>query len=346
MKPMPSPSARRPGIRVVPLVPLLATAAWLAAGGAAQARQGLEAELSSRASITATNLSGGDTDTVFGFDGEVTRGGGVARATSFTVWEGFAGNGESKTMTFDGIARAEAGYGVLRTYAKGRVVNPIFNPDNTPFFDPDRDGGDEDPEEGEGGQFDFDGVPDYFSADAQAGFTETLRLATPFNSYTSKYRYLVTGEVTGSAFIFGELKHGTNARSEFSFFAEGQYSKFIESDVFINTSPDAQDFSLSLFSGYEAFLEELDGQPLDFGVADFENTLRLVSIELRDENGDLIDPSLISTASGTSYNINGPAAVPEPSSLLLLAAVGGGVLVRRRTKRGRRTREPGPATDA
>lgn len=51
-----------------------------------------------------------------------------------------------------------------------------------------------------------------------------------------------------------------------------------------------------------------------FGEADFGNTLEVIGVDLRDNNGNLLTGDSITGDSGNSYAIT---LVPEPSSVLL-----------------------------
>ena len=280
------------------------------AASAADHATGQTARMSDTIILSGNRAFGDDTD--FAFGGPSSDTGRPVEIMFNRSFEGIDRNGDEQTMTFTGAASASAEFGRLRAAADGTVSNAFFNEDNPPFFD--------------GEEFDEGGVPDFFAPRATASFTDTLQYGGTATGYTSRYLIRLTGNITGEgASVTVELAHSSGGRNVFFFSEPGAYDQTLSSEAFVG-GPN-QTFSLSLISEFQTSLEiEEDGDTIS-GSADFGNTLELVAVEVRDEDGNLLSGSQVTSESGTSYDIR---AVPEPATLALLAAGVPLVLRRRR----------------
>lgn len=212
-------------------------------------------------------------------------------------------------MTFSARVRASSTFRNLRTYAEGTLENSFF----VPYF----------PAEGEP-----QGLENYFNAYGSASFTDTLSYGGTAIGYNSRYILNLSGSILGpDAFNFVVLQHANQPVQTWLFSAEGDYDIQLVSNSFVHgTFP--QEFTLTLFSFFQAYTGFLTDGETSTGYADFENTLTLAGVELRDENGVLQPNGSITSASGTAYDI---IAIPEPSASLL-ALLGPALLFAKRRR--------------
>lgn len=227
-----------------------------------------------------------------------------------TTFSGLDQDGAEAVMGLSGTASASVVYGTIRTRASGALTNSFYNSENTPFHN------------SQTGDTDFNGVPDIFNVQAQAGWTDKLAAGGTANNYISTWIFDVTGSTTGSwAFSYLQVKIGNNPaqgvvfeqstvnqRVRFSGFAIGNGQEDVDVSVFTTFQPQSQ----------------LIGQGATAsGASNFGNTVKFAGVELRDLNGNLVNTT-ITSASGYTYNV-----VPEPASMIALGA-GIAALIRRK----------------
>lgn len=211
-------------------------------------------------------------------------------------------------MNFSARVRASSSFCKLRTYAEGTLENSFFEP----YF----------PEEGEP-----QGVENFFNAYGAASFTDTLSYGGTAIGYNSRYILNLSGSILGQdAFNYIVLRHANQPVQTWLFSAEGDYNIQLVSNSFVHGTF-AQEFSLTLYSYFQSYTGYLTDGETSTGHADFENTLTMVGVELRDENGVLQSNGTITSDSGTAYDI---IAIPEPSVALLAVLSSGLLFIKRR----------------
>ncbi|MEX2672735.1 MAG: PEP-CTERM sorting domain-containing protein [Phycisphaeraceae bacterium] len=219
------------------------------------------------------------------------------------------GDGE---MTFSAQGFASAAFKTVRASTSATLTNSFF--DENYVFD------NGDPEEG---------VPTHYTVQSRGGFTETLSYGGTATNYTSRYILRLTGNVqSNDGYGIVRINHAGEEQL-ITFFSPGNHDQILVSNAFIHgLSP--QEFSITLTSGVSFTMEGVsEGNTLS-GSANFGSTLELVGIDLRDENGNLVSNDVITSASGTTYDV---VAVPEPGTMALLSVLGVGVALRRRQRR-------------
>lgn len=230
--------------------------------------------------------------------------GGPVSASFSDSYTGWDSAGQDRTMSFTGNASAYSQFGRIGASASASVTNSFYNADNLKYYDYDNNIIN-----------DEDGVPTDFIVNGEAGFTDTLQYGGTATNYTSRYLLNLTGNVSGQdAFVFIEIDHGSSGESETFFYSTSDsYNIPIISESFVG-GPD-QTFSIRMLTSFQASTEYyFDGDDIS-GSAAFENTLELVGVEVRDDQGLLLDASELTGESGTTYSVQ---PVPEPSSLALL----------------------------
>lgn len=207
-------------------------------------------------------------------------------------------SGEFGPMTFSAQASASASYLGLRTYASGELTDTYFEP----YF----------PEEG-----DPQGVENFFNAYSYASFTDTLSYGGTAVNYNSRYLLNLSGSIFGEeAFNIVTIQHANDPVQRWSFFNPGNYDVQLVSDAYVHGAF-AQEIRVTLQSYFQVYTGYHEDGSIIMGTADFDNTLVLGGVELRDENGVLLPDGTITSASGTNYGI---IAIPEPSTGLLAFA--------------------------
>lgn len=220
-----------------------------------------------------------------------------------------SGSEDFGPMTFSAEARASATFRNLRTYAGGSLENSFFE-SYSPAEGPPQ------------------GTINFFNTYGSASFTDTLSYGGTAVGYNSRYIFNLSGTILGEdAFNYVVLRHANQPVQTWLFSAQGDYDIQLVSNAFVHGAF-AQEFSLTLQSYFQVYTGYLDDGATSTGYADFENTLTLAGVELRDDNGILQPNGSITSASGTSYAI---IAVPEPS-VGLLAVLGAGLLFSKRRR--------------
>ncbi|MEM6690063.1 MAG: PEP-CTERM sorting domain-containing protein [Planctomycetota bacterium] len=203
-------------------------------------------------------------------------------------------------MQVGGLARAQAKFGQLRTYAEGFVVNAQTSFDSgIPFVTDDG--------------FDDEGFPDFISVDAFASFTDRLQFGGTATGYRSAYKFRVEGFNSGDG-TFTALNVTNSGVSDLFFFDQpGAFSEVVTTQsVFV--ANDQQLITASLQSTFQPFLQS--GSEFA-GIASSFQTLDLVGIELRDEvtNEVILDVSVTNSTGSFTVPV---IAIPEPSGLALV----------------------------
>lgn len=271
---------------------------------------------SSDANVGVSNDFGQGNDAFIILDGDFdSNGAPVSASVQNRAFTGLNSEYNSQTMFYSGSASAYSNFGRLGASASGSVTNNFYNSDNVKYYDYDIS------------EINPDGVPNNFIVNGQASFTDTLQYGGTAIAYTSRYILNLTGSVSGGeAFVYIAISHGSSGQSESFFYsATGNYNIPINSTAFVG-GPN-QTFSIRMLTSFQADASYYSDGSNFSGSAAFGNTLELVGVDVRDENGILLSATQITGESGTTYAIT---AVPEPTSLALLGLGGLCVLRRRR----------------
>jgi hypothetical protein len=210
-------------------------------------------------------------------------------------------------LVFSGAGSASASIQSLQTTASASVTNSFFDSEYV-----------NDPPQGN--------IPNDYGTQSLARFTETLQYGGTATAYTSRYIMRLTGTISGEgSYTTIRLTHATAPSQFFYYNTPGTYDLTLTSESFVHgLAP--QEFSLEIISAVRFSTEFFpDGSNLS-GASNFGNTLELIGIELRDENGTLAPQGTIASGSGATYNI---IPVPEPSSLMIYGLSALGLSLRR-----------------
>lgn len=245
---------------------------------------------------------------------EYSNNGGVLLEKDFdTTFSGLNQDGEEAVMGLYGSASASATYGTIRTRASGTLTNSFYNSENTPFHN------------SQTGETDYDGVPDIFNIQAQAGWTDKLAAGGTANNYISTWIFDVTGSTSGSwAFSYLQVKIGNNDAQGISF-SESTVNRRVRFSGFA-IGNGQENIDISVYTTFQPQSQLISQGATASGASNFGNTVKFVGVELRDTNGNLVNTS-ITSASGYTYNV-----VPEPASMIALGA-GLAALIRRKKSR-------------
>ncbi len=213
-------------------------------------------------------------------------------------------------LLFSGTGSASAAIQRLQTSASGTLTNSFYDSE---FVD--------DPRQGN--------IPYDYVTQSIASFTETLQYGGTATAYTSRYILRLTGTISGDgSYTTISLTHATAPSQFFYFDTPGNYDLTLTSESFVH-GLGPQEFSLEILSAVRFSTDFYpDGSNLS-GESNFGNTLELIGIDIRDENGVLAPEGTVTSGSGATYNI---VPVPEPSSLALAGLFAIGLTLRR--KRG------------
>jgi len=288
---------------------VLLVAALVCQGAFAQTRS---ARVGMNASNTDYALPGGGL--VFPTLDEYSNNGGVLLEKDFdTTFSGLNQDGEEAVMGLYGSASASATYGTIRTRASGTLTNSFYNSENTPFHN------------SQTGETDYDGVPDIFNIQAQAGWTDKLAAGGTANNYISTWIFDVTGSTSGSwAFSYLQVKIGNNDAQGISF-SESTVNRRVRFSGFA-IGNGQENIDISVYTTFQPQSQLISQGATASGASNFGNTVKFVGVELRGSNGNLVNTS-ITSASGYTYNV-----VPEPASMIALGA-GLAALIRRKKSR-------------
>lgn len=206
-----------------------------------------------------------------------------------------------ETTTFNGQGSASAQFGRLRAAASGSVSN-IQNP-----VEPYEPGG----------------YPEVFLVDSIAQSTETLQYGGSATSYTSRYIFRVTGNISGEdAFAVLRVKQADDFEELFTFFDSGVVNEMVATDAFVHGgSP--QEIQVTLNTQYQPLSEFFSPGDGSSGAAAFGSTVELIGIDVRDQNGMLLPQGAITSSSGMVIPIVDASTIPEPTSVLLAFVAAG-----------------------
>ncbi|MBK1833244.1 PEP-CTERM sorting domain-containing protein [Roseibacillus ishigakijimensis] len=212
-----------------------------------------------------------------------------------------------ETLTFSASTLASAASQRLRTHASGQIENTHYDPD----YDYETD----------------TGTPSYYTSWAEASYTETLSYGGTATNYISTYIMRLTGDVSGvGTFTLVEISHGNEPSQSWFFSDEGSYNNIIVSQAFVHGGA-PQEITVRILSSFQQSMEfQPDGDYLG-GSANFGNTLEVLGVDLRDDQGNLLTGETITSDAGTSYAI---IAVPEPCTTILASLAVFAYAVRRR----------------
>lgn len=226
----------------------------------------------------------------------------------------FGGNdsgGNFQEMSVEGDLFARGQFGSLRTRASGSLVNSFYNENNDPYVN------------SQTGEFNPDGTPDILFVDAYAEWTDEVSIGGTANNYHSTWLFHIDGFNHGEwGFSYFTAQIGNNAPESILMGDNGTFELNFRSSAFIlGSTPETVRFSVySTFQPQTRFINE--GSTVSGG-SDFSNTITFMGVELRDDNGNLVNET-ITSASGYQYEV-----VPEPASMLALG-LGAAALIRRR----------------
>lgn len=213
----------------------------------------------------------------------------------------FDDDGNFETTTFSGQGSASAQFGRLRAAASGSISN-VQNP-----VEP----------------YETGGYPEVFLVDSIAQSTETLHYGGSATSYTSRYIFRVTGNISGEdAFAVLRVKQADDFEELFTFFDSGIVNEMVATDAFVHGgSP--QEILVTLNAQYQPLSEFFSPGDGASGAAAFGSTVELIGIDLRDQNGVLLPQGTITSSSGMAIPIVDASTIPEPTSTLLVFLAAG-----------------------
>lgn len=235
---------------------------------------------------------------------------------SFT---GLAGNGSTQTMTFSVDGAADASAAGLRTRISASIDNLIYNPANIRYVD---DG--------------LNGVPDYFSANFTARYSDTVHLTVAAGTVSSVILdFTITGDIspTGPANawvqawrVIGNSSIGMGGTQTFGNAGSGVNVNAAYQATFTANANGTVDLGLALqnviaFSLYSGAFTDM----ADYAVMmDFFNTLDITGIRALDSAGQEL--VLLAAAGDSGIDYLNLTAVPVPAALPLLASGLAGLL--------------------
>lgn len=267
-------------------------------------------------------VAAGNTDLqpdYFGFASDFSATGGLVSTSGAKSFTGMDSSGIEQTMTLAGAATAQSDYGRLRARANASLTNSYYNPDNTPYFDTNRDP-----------SVDDDGSPNSLYVAGFATFTDELIYGgTAAAGYRASYRFFVTGSSSGGGVdAFVNVRIGSNANESFSAdLSSGMTAQYFTTGKYAIDGNRRQTATASLTAQYRANTFELaDGTDLT-GAVDFSSTATLDAIYLYDGNDNLVAGYTVAGASGTTYP---GSPVPEPATIAALGLGAAAILRRRR----------------
>jgi hypothetical protein len=230
------------------------------------------------------------------------------------TFSGINRNGDSQSMSFAGTAAASAQYGILRTAATGNVNNSFYNVDNPWYYNSDT------------GSVNENGTPDYLISFGQAQYNDIFTYTNIGPAVTVNFFYQITGTFSGGAVYHSILVEN-----------DEDFDNIIltpNDGNTINQTYVTKNFSLGdgVLNHFTTVLSQYDHRP-EFspdgsnvsGEADFDSTVTLTGMVLKDANGAVVNGWSFSSASGADYG-----AVPEPATMTILALAA--VLAKKRKK--------------
>ncbi len=274
------------------------------------------ASVSSNAFIEAGNLSSDGSGNIAAWEttGQYSPTGQAVSTTGSQSFTGLDSQGHTQTMTLSGTARAQAGYGVLHTYASGQFSNPYYNAANPVYY-------------AGGSGPNLAGSPQYLDVVGQTLFQDTLTLNPTIDPIVGlRYIFHVEGNITEQhGYTYLAFSSGADSTT---FFADITMPTTDWTTPEWNVTP-GNSIGISgnfgaVYGANTNYYTTPEGVDVS-GTTDYSNTLLLSSIQLLDAQGNQVNGATYLTASGATYNIAGatygPAAVPEPGSMALLGSL-------------------------
>jgi hypothetical protein len=168
------------------------------------------------------------------------------------------------------------------------------------------------------------------------GGTETTYRWQPTVRLTGSIDWTGTGTIPALAEVAQSVR--TEGQTGFSHYphlldllSKGTYDEeYLLPEINV---PANEYFNYRLFFGTYTRLENANGNLLTEAEADFDSTLEVTGLVLKDGAGNVV-PFQVQADSGAVYSISGISSVPEPSSVTLIA--GGAVLLLLRRSIARR----------
>jgi len=211
-----------------------------------------------------------------------------------------------QTMNYFGTSTASAEYGSLHSTSSASITNDL--------------------------PFDTD-IPNTGVTYGTAEFEDTLTFAGAIpQDYHAQYYFLIQGTFTHTGAQTGS-DSGTQASIDFSDGDDDDSMVYAGSKVAGNSTdtvndlwkPDVVDLDGALTQDIDITFQtevvlntnqNVNGANFSYA-ATFQDTLTLAGIDVVDDNGNSLDPSLwsVTSASGTQYPIGVPAPTPEPATL-------------------------------
>jgi hypothetical protein len=262
---------------------------------------------SAQSLTTYTALGAGNTGFQnFGFNAIASDYSGIGATVVAAATEQFSGidrNGNSQTMTFSATGLASAEYGILRTSATGSVSNSFFNSSNPWYYNSDT------------GSVNENGTPDYIISFGQAQYDDIFTYNNIGPAVTVNFFFQITGTFSGDAVYHSILvENDTESDSIILSPSNGNVigQTFVTKNFAIGDG--VLNHSVTVLSQFDHRPEfTADGADVS-GIADFDNTVILTGMVLKDANGTPVNGWTMTSGSGTNY-----AAVPEPATLSILA---------------------------
>ncbi|MBA4294082.1 hypothetical protein C0431_14060 [bacterium] len=219
------------------------------------------------------------------------------------TFSGIDGNGDSQTMSFAGTALASAQYGILRTYATGNVTNSFYNSNNPWYYNSDT------------GSVNHNGTPDYLISFGQAQYNDVFTYTNIGPAVTVNFFYQITGTFSGGA-VYHSILVENDEDFDSIILTPNDGNTINQTFVTKNFSigDGILNHSTNILSQFDHRTEfSPDGTNIS-GVADFDSTVILTGMVLKDANGAVVNGWSFNSGSGADYG-----AVPEPATMTILA---------------------------
>lgn len=224
-------------------------------------------------------------------------------AAGSETFSGIDGNGDSQTMSFAGTAFASAQYGILRTAATGNVTNSFYNSNNSWYYNSDT------------GSVNENGTPDYLISFGQAQYNDVFTYTNIGPAVTVNFFYQITGTFSGGA-VYHSILVENDEDFDSIILTPNDGNTINQTFVTKNFSigDGILNHKTNILSQFDHRTEfSPDGSNIS-GVADFDSTVILTGMVLKDANGAVVNGWSFNSGSGADYG-----AVPEPATMTILA---------------------------
>lgn len=264
---------------------------------------------------TVTNLDYGGHNSVLALGYESTQmpATPVTLPPSSAYFSGTTNSGAQGTMVFSGTATASVGEAVhgpyplpkgLHAHVQGTVSNIFYNPVNPPYFNalvspP---------------EVDEDGVPDELEVYGLAEINEIHTLNGPGTGQARvSYRFYVTGQITGGpldaygngTIAWMKYQAGSNP-PEYAWFTmpnlpNGRFAGYFNTGSYPAGNGVPQTTTMSLVTEYRTTTTYLAEGSQTHGNVDFGSTIRLIGIDVTDEEGNALAGWTLTDSEGVTY---------------------------------------------